>query len=85
MQLFLDSDHKMNHFHAWKDLNIPEMYLFNMVCLLQVGIFNLFYLPYTSRGFSLAWILVFMKSFAWLVSHISSRRNLYSELLVVSV
>lgn len=39
-------------FSAWKDLNIPETYLFDMVCLLQVGIFNLFYLPYKQRFLS---------------------------------
>ena len=42
----------MSYFHAWKDLNIPETYLFDMVCLLQVGIFNLFYLPYKQRFLS---------------------------------
>ena len=42
----------MSHFHAWKDLIIPETYLFDMVCLLQVGIFNLFYLPYKQRFLS---------------------------------
>ena len=44
--------HKIIYFHAWKDLNIPETYLFNMVCLLQAGIFNLFYLPYKQRFLS---------------------------------